>query len=416
VPGDIVYVETLPGTDQLGQFALRQIPEVNGAVVALDPFTGHVRAISGGFSFEASEFNRATQAMRQPGSAFKPFVYAAALDNGFTPVSKVLDTPFSVEQGPGLPMWAPTNYVASEYLGAITLRRGLELSRNVMTARLAHMVGMETVAETAERMGVYDHLPPLLSMSLGAGEVTLLRLTTGYAEFVNGGRKLEPTLIDRIQDRHGTTIFRSDARVCTECNQEEWTGQEEPVLVEHRTQVLDPRTAYQIVSMLEGVVQRGTGASISGVGRPLAGKTGTSSDWRDAWFVGFSPDLAVGVFVGFDTPRSLGAGEAGSRTAAPIFRQFMAEALADQPSKPFRIPYGDGVVLSSVNARTGEITAPGAPGSILEAFKPGTEPVARNSAVAVFTESRVSLWGAPAIPASADTLNVRIGPGSGGLY
>lgn len=415
-PGDIVYVETLPGTDQLGQFALRQIPEVNGAVVVLDPFTGHVRALSGGFSFGASEFNRATQAMRQPGSAFKPFVYAAALDNGFTPVSKVHDAPFSVAQGPGLPMWAPTNYVASEYLGAITLRRGLELSRNVMTARLAHFVGMGAVAETAERMGVYVDLPPLPSMSLGAGEVTLLRLTTGYAEFVNGGRKLEPILIDRIQDRNGATIYRSDPRGCADCNQEEWTGQTEPTLVEHRTQVLDPRTAYQIVSMLEGVVQRGTGASISAVGRPLAGKTGTSSDWRDAWFVGFSPDLVVGVFVGFDTPRSLGAGEAGSRTAAPIFRQFMTEALADQPSWPFRIPYGDGVVLVSVNPRTGEPTASGAPGSILEAFKLGTEPGAPIVVLDGFTRPPTLAGDATAITVSADAANVHIGPGTGGLY
>jgi penicillin-binding protein 1A len=373
-PGNVVYVEALEKEPQ--KFALRQLPAINGAVVAIDPHTGHVLALSGGFSYASSEFNRATQAQRQVGSAFKPFVYATALDNGFTPITKVLDAPFVAPQGPGLPLWAPQNYEAGEYGGLMTLRRGIELSRNVMTARLAYNIGMEKIADTADRMGVYDKLPHMLSMSLGAGETTLLRLTTGYAEFVNGGRKLTPTMIDRIQDRHGKTIFRSDTRACSDCNAADWQNQEEPLLPDNRTQVVDSRTAFQIVSLLEGVVQRGTGSEIGKLGKPLAGKTGTSSDYHDAWFVGFSPDLAFGVFVGFDDPRSLGKGETGAQAAAPIFKEFMGNELAGQPATPFRIP--SGVVLVPVDANTGTPEAEGTPGTILEAFKPGTEPGAGN--------------------------------------
>ncbi len=410
--GDVVYVEAVTGEDaEPGSYGLRQIPEVNGAIVAVDPFSGHVLALSGGFSYGSSEFDRAMQALRQPGSTFKPFVYAAALDNGYTPVTRVLDAPFAVEQGPGLPLWTPENYEEGDYLGLTTLRRGVELSRNIMTARLAHEVGMDKVKDLVERMGVYDNLPPFLSMSLGAGETTLLKMTTGYAEFVNGGRKLEPTLIVRVQDRHGKTIYRFDDRECTDCAAETWTHQEEPLLNENMPQVLDPRTAYQITSILEGVVQRGTGASVSAVGKPLGGKTGTSSDFRDAWFVGFSPDLAVGVYIGFDGPRSLGPGEAGSRVSAPIFREFMTDALADQPPTPFRIPQG--VVLVPVNPRTGETMQSGQPGAILEAFRPGTEPG---------LQSVYGLGGnypggySAEVTSNPDTLDVEIGSGTGGLY
>ena len=242
-PGDVVYVEALAGEGtEAGTFGLRQVPAVNGAIVAIDPFTGHIVALSGGFSYGSSQFDRAMQAMRQPGSTFKPFVYATALDNGYTPVTKVLDAPFAVEQGPFLPLWTPDNYEAGEYLGLTTLRRGMELSRNVMTARLAHTIGMEAVAETAERMGVYEKLPRFLANSLGAEVTTLLKMTAGYAEFVNGGRKLEPTLIDRVQDRFGKTVYRFDKRDCKECSQAEWKGQEEPLLEENKPQVLDPRT------------------------------------------------------------------------------------------------------------------------------------------------------------------------------
>jgi penicillin-binding protein 1A len=425
--GDIVYVEAMSGEDvQAGSYTLREVPVVNGAIVALDPFTGHVLALSGGFSYGSSQFDRAMQAMRQPGSTFKPFVYATALDQGYTPVTKVLDAPFSAPQGPGLPLWTPENYEAGEYLGPTTLRRGVELSRNLMTARLAHTIGMDPIADTVERLGVYDKLDRYLANSLGAQVTTLLRLTTGYAEFVNGGRKLEPTLIDRVQDRHGKTIYRFDKRVCADCNQAEWKGQEEPLLDENRQQVLDPRTAYQIVSILEGVVQRGTGVAIKVLNRPLAGKTGTSSDFRDAWFVGFSPDLALGVFVGKDNFQTLGNGEQGALAAAPIFRDFMKEALADQPPTPFRIPQG--VLLMPTNPLTGAAVAQGSPGSILEAFKPGTEPGASyaiseidDPGVAAPTAASASAGetaqgATPAAASGPSPPPATISTGTGGLY
>ena len=419
-PGDVVYVEALAGEGaQAGTFGLRQVPSVNGAIIAIDPFTGHVVALSGGFSYGSSQFDRAMQAMRQPGSTFKPFVYAAALDHGYTPVTRVLDAPFAVEQGPFLPLWSPENYEAGEYLGLTTLRRGMELSRNVMTARLAHTIGMEAVAETAERMGVYEKMPRFLSNSLGSEVTSLLKMTVGYAEFVNGGRKLEPTLIDRVQDRFGKTIYRFDKRECKECSQAEWKGQEEPLLEENKPQVVDPRTAYQMVSILEGVVQRGTGVTIRSVGKPLAGKTGTSSDYRDAWFIGFSPDLAVGVYIGYDDFRSLGTGEAGALAAAPIFREFMREALADKPATPFRIPQG--LVMAAVDSRSGVSVPEGTPGSILESFKPGTEPGSGfalsdldDPGARSFT---VQTGGAAASGAAPGTpITTTVGSGTGGLY
>jgi penicillin-binding protein 1A len=423
--GDIVYVEPMSGEGVApGSYTLREVPLVNGAIVAIDPFTGHVLALSGGFSYGSSQFDRAMQALRQPGSTFKPFVYATALDQGYTPISKVLDAPFAAPQGPGLPLWTPENYEAGEYLGPTTLRRGVELSRNLMTARLAHTIGMDSIAATAERMGVYNKLPHYLANSLGSEVTTLLRLTTGYAEFVNGGRKLEATLIDRVQDRHGKTVYRFDKRNCADCNQVQWKGQEEPLLDENRQQVLDPRTAYQIVSILEGVVQRGTGVVIRAVGKPLAGKTGTSSDFRDAWFVGFSPDLALGVFVGKDNFQSLGNGEQGALAAAPIFRDFMKEALADQPGTPFRTPQG--IVQVPINPFTGAVVQQGTPGSILEAFKPGTEPgsnytadiedpgVAPPGVTAQAGEGQGSAIPAP--PTSSPPMPTTISTGTGGLY
>ena len=419
--GDIIYVEPMGEGSTASQYWLREVPVANGAIVALDPFTGHVRALSGGFSYGSSQFDRAMQAERQPGSTFKPFVYATALDQGYTPVSKVLDAPFAAYQGPGLPLWTPENYEAGEYLGPTTLRRGIEQSRNLMTARLASTIGMAPIAATAERMGVYDKLPLFLANSLGAQVTTLLRLTTGYAEFVNGGRKLQATLIDRVQDRHGKTVYRFDSRACPDCNQAEWKDQEEPLLPENQQQVLDPRTAYQIVSMLEGVVQRGTGVAIRVLNRPLAGKTGTSSDFRDAWFVGFSPDLAVGVFIGKDNFQTLGQGEQGALAAAPIFRDFMKEALADQPPTPFRVPQG--IVEVPINPITGALVADGTPGSILEAFKSGTEPGA-GYAVSDINDLPGASTAADDVPQSGATPaavpnNTRtntIGTGTGGLY
>ncbi|HSS13635.1 MAG TPA: penicillin-binding transpeptidase domain-containing protein, partial [Rhizomicrobium sp.] len=318
-PGDVFYVEPLPAPAKKDEFGLRQVPEVNGAIVVMDPHTGRVLAMSGGFSYASSQFDRAMQAQRQPGSSFKPFVYATALDNGYTPVSKALDAPFELDQGPGLGIWRPENFEKGEYLGETTLRRGLELSRNLMTVHLAHDLGMSEVVKLPIRFGVYDKLPTLLANSLGSYETTLMRMITGYSEFANGGKKISASLVDRIQDRNGKTIWRHDERKCDGCNDANWHGQEEPLLSDTREQIIDPRTAYQIVSMLQGVVQRGTAAYSVGaqIDKPLAGKTGTSQDAQSVWFIGFSPDLAAGVYVGFDNPRTLGPREQGATVAAP---------------------------------------------------------------------------------------------------
>ncbi len=365
---DVVLVEPLTG----GNFGLQQVPLVEGALVALDPHTGRVLAMSGGWAYEKSEFNRATQALRQPGSSFKPFVYLAALEAGLTPASIVLDAPFSAPQGPGLPPWTPSNY-SDRYYGPTTLRVGLEQSRNVMTVRLADQIGMRRVADVAKRFGVVDRLDPHLANVLGSTETTLLRLTAGYAMFVNGGRKITPSLIDRVQDRYGRTIYRHDPRACPECRPGLWQDQPVPEIVDDREQVTDPFSAYQVVSMLTGVVQRGTGQRVKELNRPLAGKTGTSNDAKDVWFIGFSPDLVVGVFIGFDEPASLGSHETGGALAAPIFREFMRAALADEPPTPFRTP--SGIRLVRVVAGTGRLAAASGPNVILEAFKPGTVPL-----------------------------------------
>jgi penicillin-binding protein 1A len=338
-----------PPKDPRIQFRLRQIPEVGAAVVAMDPHTGRVLAMVGGWSFEISQFNRATQAWRQPGSAFKPFVYATAMDNGFTPASIVLDAPF-VLQIEGQPDWKPENY-SQKYYGPSTLRTGLALSRNLMTVRLAHTIGMDKVVSTAVRLGVVDRLEPYLPMSLGAGETTVLKMTAAYSTFVNGGKQITPTLIDRVQDRRGRTIFRHDARPCQTCRAAQWDLQPPPRLPDVRAQVLDGATAFQMVSMMEGTVRYGTGSSIAQLGKPLAGKTGTTNDSNDTWFVGFSPDLAVGVYFGFDTPRTLGKRETGASVAVPVFKEFMRQALADKPGRPFRVP--PGIRLVRIDQETG---------------------------------------------------------------
>lgn len=403
--GDVVAVEAAEGK---AVYSLQQIPDVNGGLLALDPHTGRVLAMSGGFSYAASQFNRATQAMRQTGSSFKPFVYTAALDSGFTPSSLVLDAPFVMDQGPGLGLWKPGNY-ANDFLGPSTLRTGIEKSRNLMTVRLAQTIGMDKVATYAKKFGVIDRLDPVLSMSLGAGETTLLRMTTGYAMFVNGGKRITPSLIDRIQDRHGKTIYRHDARACDGCTDGTADVNRLPALPDTREQVEDPRTAYQMVSMLQGVVQRGTGIRIASLNKTLAGKTGTTNDYTDAWFVGFSPDLVVGTYIGFDNPKTLGKDETGSSIAVPIFRDFMEAALKDQPAIPFRVP--PGIRLVRVNPANGQLASASERGSILEAFKPGTEPTGRDSV----------LDGSGADPLAASTgPSRRLGGGSalgaGGLY
>jgi penicillin-binding protein 1A len=377
-PGDVIGVkpyeapEDWNGDPETRFFAMRQIPVVGGAIVALDPHTGRVLAMEGGFSYSESEFNRATQAMRQPGSAFKPFVYMAALDNGFTPSSMVEDAPIVFEQGEGLPDWKPANY-SQEFYGLSTLRLGLEKSRNLMTVRLANQIGMDVIADYAHRFGVIDDLPPYLPMALGAGETTLLRMATAYGMIVNGGKRIEPALIERIQDRNGATIWQRDPRSCSDCAVAEWRpGLEVPILPDIREQVVSAVTAYQMTSMLEGVVLRGTGQRIASIGKPLGGKTGTTNEYRDAWFVGFSPDLVVGVYVGFDQPKSLGRREAGSAVAGPIFKAFMEQALADTPGIPFRIP--PGVDLVRIDADTGLLPGAGTSRVIVEAYKVGTEP------------------------------------------
>jgi penicillin-binding protein 1A len=369
--GDVVYVSAADAGP--GEYDLKQVPQAEGAIVVMDPHTGRVLAMVGGFSYAESQFNRATQAQRQPGSSFKPFVYSAALDNGYTPSSVVMDAPIEIDQGNGQGVWRPENY-SGQYYGPSTLRTGIELSRNVMTVRLAQDMGMPLVSEYARRFGVYDNLPPLLAMALGAGETTVMRMTAGYSVLANGGRQVRPTLIDRIQNRYGQTIFRHDNRVCEACDADSYHGQEEPTLVDNASQVLDPMTAYQITSMLEGVVQRGTGTAVKVVGKPIAGKTGTTNDSKDAWFMGYSPNLVAGVYVGFDQPRVLGKGEGqtGGQLAAPIFADFMKQALADEPPIPFRVP--PGMTFFTIDRRTGLKAQPGDTDTIEEAFKPGTQP------------------------------------------
>lgn len=375
--GDVIYVAPrLPGEKESvesvqGQWSLMQLPEVQGAIIAMDPHTGRIHALVGGFSYDQSSFDRAFQANRQPGSAFKPFVYTAALDNGYTPASVVLDAPIAIDQGPGQELWRPKNY-GKRFYGPSTLRLGLEKSRNLMTVRLAQDVGMPIIAEYARRFGIYENLLPVLSMSLGAGETTLMQLTNAYCMLANGGKQVKATLIDRIQDRYGRTIMRHDPRQCDACRAQLWDAQEEPVLQDVRAQIVNPHTAYQITSMLEGVVQRGTATKVKAVGKPIAGKTGTTNEEKDAWFIGYSPDLVVGVFVGFDTPTPMGKGETGGGVASPIFRDFMKMALADKPAIPFRIP--PGIQLIRINAKTGVRARSGDRNVILEAFKPGTQP------------------------------------------
>jgi penicillin-binding protein 1A len=363
--GDVVYVEKKEGS----VYQLRQVPAVSGGLVAMDPHTGRVLAMVGGFSYSQSEFNRATQAMRQPGSSFKPIVYAAALDNGYTPASVIMDGPITITSGGTT--WTPKNY-DSKSAGPSTIRAGIERSRNLMTVRLAHDMGMKIVAEYAERFGVYDHLAPYLPMALGSGETTVMRMVSAYSVMANGGRQIKPSLIDRIQDRYGKTVYKHDERACEGCVAEEWKSQTEPELIDNADQVLDPMTAYQITSMMEGVVQRGTATTLLELNRPIAGKTGTTNDEKDAWFIGFTPTLVVGLYVGFDQPQTLGKGTTGGGLAAPIFKEFMTEALKDTPVAAFQIP--EGMNLIAINRKTGMRANEGEPGTIMEAFKPGTGP------------------------------------------
>ncbi|MGC6534560.1 MAG: penicillin-binding protein 1A [Parvibaculales bacterium] len=406
--GDVVWVSPSEAPSEAeGTYVLKQKPEVNGAMVALDPHTGRVRAMVGGYSFADSEFNRATQASRQPGSAFKPFVYAAALDSGFTPASLVLDAPFVMDQGKDQGLWKPENY-ARRFYGLSTLRLGMEKSRNLMTIRMAQEIGMNKITDYAARFNINKTMPKVLAMSLGAGETTLMRLTAAYGMLVNGGKRVEPRVIDRVQDRYGKTLFKHDQRACIGCSEEIYNQQTAPDLPDEREQVLSPQTAYQVVSMLEGVVKRGTGRRISAIGKPLAGKTGTTNDSRDAWFVGFSADMVVGVYVGYDDNRTLGKGESGGKVAGPIFKSFMEQALVSEPSPPFRVP--PTVSLVRINAKTGKLARSGDETVILEAFKVGTEPAPGGR------QAVVGGGGKRATKQRSELETETVGSGTGGLY
>ena len=417
--GDIIYVDPIVGSDGNaveGQFRLRQLPEVSGAMVAMDPWTGRVVAMVGGFSFDQSQFNRATQAYRQPGSSFKPLVYSAAMDNGYTPSTVVIDAPIEIDQGQGAGVWRPENYSSGKYLGPTTLRNALQRSLNTVTVRLAQDVGMPLIGEYAKRFGVYDELPNYLSYALGSGETTVMRMVTAYSMFANGGRRVKSTLIDRIQDRTGKTIFKHDARECRGCDAKDgWKNQPEPQLVDRREQVLDAMTAYQITSMMEGVVQGGTAApAFSGFGKPIAGKTGTTNDAKDVWFIGFSPDVVIGVYIGYDKPRNLGAKATGGGIAAPIARDFLKLALADKPAVPFRVPAG--IKLIRVDAKSGTRAGPESGRTILEAFKPGTAPPDNYSVIGVADADGRGGYGGGPPPGYQQDDRMFGRPGTGGLY
>lgn len=421
-PGDVILVERVfkrPGREEgdpdivypEDTFAIRQAPEIEGGIIALDPHTGRVLAMHGGWNYDRSEFNRATQAKRQPGSAIKPFIYLTALENGYAPNTMILDAPFVMDQGPGQKKWKPANF-SKKFYGPSPMRLGIEKSRNLMTVRLAQAIGMDPVVETVAKFGIDKAMPPHLSMALGAGETTLLDMVAAYAMLVNGGKRITPTVVDRVQDRNGVTVFQHDRRTCEGCKSAKWEGQGSPILPDDREQLVDPVSAFQIVSMLEGVVQRGTGRRIATIGKPLAGKTGTTNDSRDTWFVGFSPDLAVGVFVGFDTPRPLGkqpwgGQETGSSVAAPIFKAFMEKALANEPAIPFRTP--PGVRLVRIDADTGKRAGASSKRVIQEAFKEGTAPAANSGAILI--DGGTEEQGVTTIDASTAT-----SPSSSGLY
>jgi len=343
---DIIYVSKI----KKNKWNLKQLPNINGAIVVMDPYTGRVLAMSGGFSFKLSEFNRATQARRQPGSAFKPIVYAAALENGFTPSTLVLDAPFVMDQGEGLKTWKPENY-GKKFYGPSTLRTGIEKSRNLMTVRVAQKVGFKEISKTTKNFGIYDDVPELLSVSLGAAETTLIQLTNAYCSFVNAGKKVTPIFIDRIQDRRGKTIFNADKRQCVGCQEISYLEEGIPFIKDSRKQIISPETAYQITSMLEGVVQRGTGRKLKNLNLILAGKTGTTNKNMDAWFLGFTSKLVIGVYVGFDGPKTLGKYETGAKAALPIFKKFVERVVKKKDALPFKIPKD--ISLMIIDAETG---------------------------------------------------------------
>ena len=360
--GDVVYVNKIK--DNI--FSLKQLPKANGGIVVMNPFTGRVIAMSGGFSFKRSEFNRATQASRQPGSAFKPFIYALALENNFTPSTLILDAPIVLDQGEDLKMWKPENY-GKKFYGPSTLRTGLEKSRNLMTVRIALELGLKKITTFSKQLKIYENPEELMSISLGSAETTLLKLTTAYCSFINGGKLIEPIFVDRIQDSEGNTIYNSEKRVCKKCNEISFLGEEIPKITDNFPQIFSAETAYQVTSMLEGAVQRGTGRKLKDLNLDLAGKTGTTNENTDAWFVGFTSNLVVGVYVGFDEPKSLGRYETGSKTALPIFKAFIKNAVKKKDARPFKV--AKNIKMMVIDLITGKKANFGSKKTIIEVFK-----------------------------------------------
>ncbi len=360
--GDIIFVKKIDNNT----FSLRQLPKANGSIVVMDPYTGRVLAMSGGFSFRQSEFNRATQALRQPGSAFKPFIYALALENNFNPSTLVLDAPLVLEQGSDLKLWKPENY-GKKFYGLSTLRTGLEKSRNLMTVRISQDLGLKKIINFSKKLNIYDNPSELLSISLGSAETTLLKLSSAYSSFLNGGKLVAPILIDRIQDSEGNTILKTENRKCSKCEEISHLGKEYPKIIDNFEQIFSPETAYQMTSMLEGTVQRGTGRGLKDLNLDLAGKTGTTNDNTDTWFIGFTSKVLVGVYVGYDNPRSLGKKETGAKTAMPIFKEYIKKSVKKEDARPFKV--ADNITMMVIDPLTGEKASFGTKKTIIEAYK-----------------------------------------------
>ena len=361
-PGDIIYVKKIGDK----KFSLRQMPKINGGIVVMDPYTGRVLALSGGFSFKNSEFNRASQALRQPGSAFKPFVYALALENNYTPSSLILDAPLVLEQGSDLKKWKPENY-GKKFYGLSTLRTGLEKSRNLMTVRIAQNIGVDKIVNFSKELGIYEKPNQLLSISLGSTETTLLKLTSAYSSFINGGKLIKPIIIDRVQDSEGNTIVNNDKRSCLNCSEISFTSKDYPIIQDQYKQIFSAQTAYQITSLLEGVVKRGTGKKLRDLKLNLAGKTGTTNKNTDTWFIGFTSNLVIGVYVGMDDPKPLGKYETGSKVALPIFKDFVKKGIKKSDARPFKV--SDGITMMVIDPETGQKAKFSSKDTIIEAYK-----------------------------------------------
>ena len=360
--GDIIYVKE----NQNSFYDIKQLPIVNGAIVVMDPYTGRVLALSGGFSFKKSEFNRATQALRQPGSAFKPFIYALALENGYSPSTLILDAPLVLKQGSDLKMWKPENY-GKKFYGRSTLREGLEKSRNLMTVRISQDLGLNKIVDLSKSLGIYENPNELLSISLGSAETTLLKLTSAYCSFVNNGKLIKPKLIDRIQDSEGNTIFKTEERYCENCKNISFLGEDVPIIKDNFKQIFSPQTAYQITSILQGATKRGTAKKLKDLNLDIAGKTGTTNKNTDTWFIGFTSNLVVGVYIGYDEPKTLGKFETGAKTAMPIFRSFIKKAVKKENTRPFKVP--ENITLMVVDSQTGKKVNFASKQTLIESFK-----------------------------------------------